>query len=271
MDELSVLDGPRARPTRSSTRSRRRSARSSRPSRPTSGTRVVWVPLPSARCTRSSTASPGSSGCSGLPAEALDYFASPTTYATDHTTRDLTASGLTCRASTSSPHRLLDLMERAPRVRRRCDDMSQQEGRVGAGQGGRRRRGHRSWSWRSASGPAPGTTFDVDFLGRSFRLTAARHRRRPAHRRTLVRHWSPPRGRGAVNGSGRAVAGGAVRRRGRRPVSRAARRGPGGPLPTARLREMLQDGRCAGSSSESGLLHQRADVVSGDHARAVRC
>ena len=50
----------------------------------------------------------------GLPAEALDYFASPTIYATDHTTTDLAASGLTCPPFDSYAARLLEFMQAHP-------------------------------------------------------------------------------------------------------------------------------------------------------------
>ena len=60
------------------------------------GTRVVWMPLPLGPVRALVEHVPGMERLLGLPAEALDYFASPTTYATANTTRDLTASGLAC-------------------------------------------------------------------------------------------------------------------------------------------------------------------------------
>lgn len=114
MDELSVLDASRGRtyalvdpdpPTVSevvTTFSRHL------------GTRPVWVPLPLGPVHSLVDHVPGMEQLLGLPAEALDYFASPTTYATDNTTRDLAASGLTCPRFESYAHRLLDYMKAHP-------------------------------------------------------------------------------------------------------------------------------------------------------------
>ena len=52
--------------------------------------KVVWVPLPLRPVHALVAHVPGMERLLGLPAEALDYFASPTTYPTDNTTRDLT-------------------------------------------------------------------------------------------------------------------------------------------------------------------------------------
>lgn len=78
------------------------------------GKRVVWVPLPLGPVHRLVHGVPGVERLLGLPAEALDYFASPTTYATDNTTRDLAASGLTCPRFSSYADRLLDFMREHP-------------------------------------------------------------------------------------------------------------------------------------------------------------
>ena len=51
-----------------------------------------------------------------LPAEALEYFDSPTTYATTHTTADLAGSGLVCPPFASYADRLLDFMVEHPEV-----------------------------------------------------------------------------------------------------------------------------------------------------------
>ncbi|GAA4400299.1 SDR family oxidoreductase [Fodinibacter luteus] len=80
----------------------------------TLGKRVVWVPLPLGPVHTLVDRVPGAEALLGLPAEALDYFASPTTYATDHTTTDLTASGLTCPPFESYAERLLDFMRAHP-------------------------------------------------------------------------------------------------------------------------------------------------------------
>ena len=78
------------------------------------GSRVLWVPLPLAPVHVLVDRVPGAERALGLPAEALDYFASPTTYATDHTTADLAASGLTCPRFGSYAERLLDFMRAHP-------------------------------------------------------------------------------------------------------------------------------------------------------------
>jgi len=78
------------------------------------GKRVVWVPLPLRPVHAIVHEVPGMERLLGLPAEALDYFASPTTYATTNTTRDLTASGLTCPRFGDYAARLLDFMREHP-------------------------------------------------------------------------------------------------------------------------------------------------------------
>ena len=79
-----------------------------------SGTRVVWMPLPLGPVHAMVEHVPGMERMLGLPAEALDYFASPTTYGTGNTTHDLTASGLTCPPFPSYAGRLLDFMQAHP-------------------------------------------------------------------------------------------------------------------------------------------------------------
>ncbi len=76
--------------------------------------KVVWVPLPLRPVHALVEHVPGMERLLGLPAEALDYFASPTTYPTDNTTRDLTASGLTCPPFGAYAGRLLDFMQEHP-------------------------------------------------------------------------------------------------------------------------------------------------------------
>ena len=80
------------------------------------GKRVIWVPLPLG-ITRSAVGSvPGLERLLGLPAEALDYFASPTTYATANTTAGLAGTGLECPPFPSYAGRLLDFMLRHPEI-----------------------------------------------------------------------------------------------------------------------------------------------------------
>jgi len=78
------------------------------------GTRVVWVPLPLRPVHTLVDRVPGMERLLGLPAEALDYFASPTTYGTGNTTRDLAASGLTCPRFETYADRLVDFMQAHP-------------------------------------------------------------------------------------------------------------------------------------------------------------
>ena len=80
------------------------------------GRRVVWVPLPVGPTRRLVGSVPGVEALLGLPAEALEYFASPTTYATTHTTADLAGSGLVCPPFASYADRLLDFMVEHPEV-----------------------------------------------------------------------------------------------------------------------------------------------------------
>jgi hypothetical protein len=78
------------------------------------GRHVLWlpVPLPLTRAVVGSV--PGMESLLGLPAEALDYFASPTTYATDHTVADLEGTGVRCPRFSTYADRLLDFMEAHP-------------------------------------------------------------------------------------------------------------------------------------------------------------
>ena len=78
------------------------------------GSKVVWMPLPLRPVHALVGHVPGMERLLGLPAEALDYFASPTTYATENTTRDLTASGLACPRFSTYAGRLLDFMKAHP-------------------------------------------------------------------------------------------------------------------------------------------------------------
>ena len=71
--------------------------------------RVVWVPLPLA-LTRAAVSLPLAERLMGLPVEALDYFASPTTYDTTRTTADLAGTGVTCPRFEDYADRLLDFM-----------------------------------------------------------------------------------------------------------------------------------------------------------------
>lgn len=77
--------------------------------------RVVWVPLPLGP-TRALVSLPGVERLLGIPAESLDYFASPTIYDTAHTTADLDGTGVACPAFASYAGRLLDYMVEHPEI-----------------------------------------------------------------------------------------------------------------------------------------------------------
>jgi thioester reductase-like protein len=80
------------------------------------GKRVVWVPLPLS-ITRAVVGSvPGMERLLGLPAEALDYFASPTTYSTANTGAALAGTGVACPPFESYADRLLDFMVSHPEI-----------------------------------------------------------------------------------------------------------------------------------------------------------
>ena len=77
------------------------------------GKRVVWVPLPLG-LTRAAVSLPMMERLMGLPVEALDYFASPTTYDTSHVEADLVGTGLTCPRFEDYAPRLLAYMAGHP-------------------------------------------------------------------------------------------------------------------------------------------------------------
>lgn len=80
------------------------------------GRRVVWVPLPLGATRLIVGSTPGAERVLGLPAEALDYLASRTTYSTTHTTADLAGSGLSCPRFSEYADRLLDYMAHHPDI-----------------------------------------------------------------------------------------------------------------------------------------------------------
>ena len=81
------------------------------------GKRVVWVPLPLGLTRTAVDLVPGLSRLLGLPAEAIDYFASPTRYSTTNTTAALAGTGLECPPFDTYAHRLMDFMTEHPDVR----------------------------------------------------------------------------------------------------------------------------------------------------------
>ena len=78
------------------------------------GKRVLWLPLPLGPTRLVVEWVPGMEWLLGLPAEALEYFASPTTYSTTNTTTDLAGTGLACPAFDGYAGRLLDFMREHP-------------------------------------------------------------------------------------------------------------------------------------------------------------
>jgi thioester reductase-like protein len=80
------------------------------------GKRVVRVPLPLGLTRAAVDSVPGLERVLGLPAEAVDYFASPTTYSTANTDEDLAGTGLTCPPFESYVDRLLDFMVEHPEI-----------------------------------------------------------------------------------------------------------------------------------------------------------
>lgn len=80
------------------------------------GKTVFWVPLPLGATRRLVGSVPGLERLLGLPAEGLDYFASPTTYATTNTDALLSGTGLTCPPFESYAGRLLDYMVAHPEI-----------------------------------------------------------------------------------------------------------------------------------------------------------
>lgn len=80
------------------------------------GRRVIWLRLPLGITRTTVGLVPGMEQLLGLPAEALDYFASPTTYSTTNTTTDLAATGLRCPPFDSYVGTLLDFMIEHPEI-----------------------------------------------------------------------------------------------------------------------------------------------------------
>jgi thioester reductase-like protein len=84
------------------------------------GKRVVWVRLPLGPTRWVVGSVPGIERLSGLPAEALDYAASPTTYSTVNTVADLAGTGVDCPPFESYAGTLLDFMRAHPEISSRA-------------------------------------------------------------------------------------------------------------------------------------------------------
>lgn len=78
--------------------------------------RVAWVPLPLRLTQTVIDRVPGMERLLGLPAEAVEYLASPTRYDTTHTTTDLAGTGVSCPPFSSYADRLLRYMAAHPEV-----------------------------------------------------------------------------------------------------------------------------------------------------------
>ena len=76
--------------------------------------RIVWVPLPLGSTHAAVDKVPGMERLLGLPAEAIDYLASPTLYDTTQTTTDLAGTGVTCPPFRTYAARLLRFMADHP-------------------------------------------------------------------------------------------------------------------------------------------------------------
>ena len=78
--------------------------------------RVIWLPLPLAPTHALIDNVPGMEWLLGLPAEAVDYFASPTTYSTTNTMADLAGTDVRCPSFDAYSSRLLDFMRTHPEI-----------------------------------------------------------------------------------------------------------------------------------------------------------
>lgn len=78
------------------------------------GRRPIRVPLPLGLTRAVVARVPGLERLLGLPAEALDYLAAPTTYSTTNAVRDLAGTGVSCPPFASYATRLLDYMVAHP-------------------------------------------------------------------------------------------------------------------------------------------------------------
>jgi thioester reductase-like protein len=80
------------------------------------GKRVLWARVPLAPTRAFVGRLPGMEALLGLPAEALEYLASPTTYVTGHATADLAGTGVECPPFSTYADRLVDFMLANPKV-----------------------------------------------------------------------------------------------------------------------------------------------------------
>jgi len=81
------------------------------------GKKVVWLPLPLGLSRTVIDRVPGLEWLLGIPAESLDYFATPTTYSTTNTDAALAGTGVSCPRFETYAGRLLDFMIEHPEIR----------------------------------------------------------------------------------------------------------------------------------------------------------
>jgi len=74
------------------------------------GKRLIWLPVPLGLSRMAIDKVPGVEWLLAVPAESLDYFATPTTYSTTNTTAALKGTGLSCPPFPSYAKTLLDFM-----------------------------------------------------------------------------------------------------------------------------------------------------------------
>jgi thioester reductase-like protein len=77
---------------------------------------IVRLPVPLAIAKGATEWVPGVRRLTGIPSNALDYFAHPTFYDTTNATRDLGALGIRCPALASYLHVLVDFLKRHPEI-----------------------------------------------------------------------------------------------------------------------------------------------------------
>ena len=80
------------------------------------GKHLLWLPVPLGLTRRVLGTVPGLEWVLGLPAELLDYFATPTTYDTTNTVTDLAGTGVSCPPFESYAKTLLEFMDDHPEI-----------------------------------------------------------------------------------------------------------------------------------------------------------
>ncbi len=210
---------------------------------------------------------PGMERLLGLPAEAVDYFASPTTYATTNTTADLAGTGVRCPPFDGYADRLLDFMRDPPRDRREGDDLTCR---------GRPCRPDAAPSSNvDLTGPRARTTTRPSASSTArFRLVRVGIAGDVAAAEALVRSWAPHAGAIAVTGIREARAVGRATTASSTP-SKSSRPPPTFPVSDGRaLDDVLQEWAVRHVQTElPGYFAERPHGRAGrrDHDRTARC